>query len=102
VQAAREEDTLQPYRASYTERPQGPTTDVQRTTADRCLPGGLNYPMLEEYDFKNDTANPELNIELKPNANLRPYQVPLLFPLAPVLSGAGGAGAWSGSWRCPG
>jgi len=40
----------------------------------RCLPGGLNYPMLEEYDFKNDTVNPDLNIELKPNANLRPYQ----------------------------
>ena len=40
----------------------------------RCLPGGLNYPMLEEYDFKNDTINANLNIELKPNANLRPYQ----------------------------
>ncbi|KAK3244417.1 hypothetical protein CYMTET_45966, partial [Cymbomonas tetramitiformis] len=40
----------------------------------RCLPGGLNYPMLEEYDFRNDTVNPDLNIELKPTANLRPYQ----------------------------
>ena len=25
----------------------------------RCLPGGLNYPMLEEYDFRNDTINPK-------------------------------------------
>ena len=24
----------------------------------RCLPGGLNYPMLEKYDFRNDTINP--------------------------------------------
>ncbi|KAK3289028.1 General transcription and DNA repair factor IIH helicase subunit xpb1 [Cymbomonas tetramitiformis] len=40
----------------------------------RCLPGGLNYPMLEEYDFRNDTVNPDLNIELKPTAKLRPYQ----------------------------
>ena len=40
----------------------------------RCLPGGLNYPMLEEYDFKNDTMNPDLAIELKPHVKLRPYQ----------------------------
>lgn len=40
----------------------------------RCLPDGLNYPMLEEYDFRNDTVNPDLNIELKPNVTLRPYQ----------------------------
>ena len=40
----------------------------------RCLPGGLNYPMLEEYDFRNDTVNPNLAIELKPHVELRPYQ----------------------------
>ncbi|KAH7432496.1 hypothetical protein KP509_07G025300 [Ceratopteris richardii] len=40
----------------------------------RCLPSALNYPMLEEYDFRNDTVNPDLNIELKPQAQLRPYQ----------------------------
>lgn len=40
----------------------------------RCLPGGLDYPMLEEYDFRNDTVNATLNIELKPNVSLRPYQ----------------------------
>ncbi|KAK9915560.1 hypothetical protein WJX75_000745 [Coccomyxa subellipsoidea] len=40
----------------------------------RCLPGGLNYPMLEEYDFRNDTVNADLNIELKPHVQHRPYQ----------------------------
>ncbi|KAI3972026.1 hypothetical protein MKW92_040184 [Papaver armeniacum] len=40
----------------------------------RCLPNALNYPMLEEYDFRNDTINPDLNMELKPQAQLRPYQ----------------------------
>jgi hypothetical protein len=40
----------------------------------RCLPGGLNYPMLEEYDFKNDRINPHLPIELKPSVEHRPFQ----------------------------
>ncbi|KAI3979226.1 hypothetical protein MKX01_008238 [Papaver californicum] len=33
-----------------------------------CLPNALNYPMLEEYDFRNDTVNADLNMELKPQA----------------------------------
>ena len=40
----------------------------------RCLPNNLNYPMMEEYDFKNDTINPNLIMDLKPMAVLRPYQ----------------------------
>ncbi|XP_042475918.1 general transcription and DNA repair factor IIH helicase subunit XPB1 [Macadamia integrifolia] len=40
----------------------------------RCLPNALNYPMLEEYDFRNDTVNPDLSMELKPQAQPRPYQ----------------------------
>ena len=40
----------------------------------RCLPEGLNYPMLEEYDFRNDRHNPMLPFELKPEVKLRPYQ----------------------------
>lgn len=40
----------------------------------RCLPNALNYPMLEEYDFRNDTVNPDLDMELKPHAQPRPYQ----------------------------
>ncbi|KAL6177286.1 hypothetical protein ACLB2K_048812 [Fragaria x ananassa] len=41
---------------------------------ERCLPNALNYPMLEEYDFRNDTVNPDLDMELKPQAQPRPYQ----------------------------
>ena len=41
----------------------------------RCLPGGLNYPMLEEYDFRNDMINPPLAIDLKPTVQHRPFQV---------------------------
>ncbi|CAD7703650.1 unnamed protein product, partial [Ostreobium quekettii] len=40
----------------------------------RCLPDGLNYPMLEEYDFRNDKKNPEMCVELKPHVMHRPYQ----------------------------
>ena len=40
----------------------------------RCLPSGLNFPILEEYDFRADTKNPSLNIDLNPKAHLRPYQ----------------------------
>ena len=40
----------------------------------RCLPGGLNYPMLEEYDFRGDTTNPTIHFELKPHVRQRPYQ----------------------------
>lgn len=34
----------------------------------------LGYPVLEEYDFKNDERNPNLDIDLKPIAKIRDYQ----------------------------
>lgn len=34
----------------------------------------LNYPMLEEYDFRNDAKNPTLTFDLKPSTIIRPYQ----------------------------
>ncbi|KAF6757202.1 P-loop containing nucleoside triphosphate hydrolase protein [Ephemerocybe angulata] len=34
----------------------------------------LEYPMLEEYDFRNDTMNANLDIDLKPATIIRPYQ----------------------------
>eukprot|EP00096_Caligus_rogercresseyi_P008434 TRINITY_DN2722_c0_g1_i1.p1 TRINITY_DN2722_c0_g1~~TRINITY_DN2722_c0_g1_i1.p1 ORF type:complete len:810 (-),score=242.78 TRINITY_DN2722_c0_g1_i1:82-2511(-) len=34
----------------------------------------LDYPLLAEYDFRNDDLNPDINIDLKPMAVLRPYQ----------------------------
>ncbi|KAJ4195744.1 DNA repair helicase RAD25 [Fusarium falciforme] len=38
----------------------------------RCL--DLSYPILEEYDFRFDRANPNLKIDLRPNTQIRPYQ----------------------------
>ena len=38
----------------------------------RCIE--LDYPLLAEYDFKNDTVNRDINIQLKPSTVLRPYQ----------------------------
>ncbi|XP_063068131.1 general transcription and DNA repair factor IIH helicase subunit XPB [Engraulis encrasicolus] len=38
----------------------------------RCI--NLEYPLLAEYDFRNDTVNPDINMDLKPTAVLRPYQ----------------------------
>ena len=34
----------------------------------------LDYPLMEEYDFRNDTANANIDIDLKPIAKIRPYQ----------------------------
>jgi DNA excision repair protein ERCC-3 len=38
----------------------------------RCLE--LDYPLLEEYDFRNDTLNPSVSIDLKPQTHIRSYQ----------------------------
>ncbi|KAI7768169.1 hypothetical protein LZL87_012018 [Fusarium oxysporum] len=38
----------------------------------RCL--DLSYPILEEYDFRYDNINPDLDIDLRPNTQIRPYQ----------------------------
>lgn len=34
----------------------------------------IGYPMLEEYDFRNDHLNADLEIDLKPITHIRPYQ----------------------------
>ncbi|KAF9418994.1 hypothetical protein HW555_004321 [Spodoptera exigua] len=54
-------------------------TDITANTAvafeviqKRCIE--LEHPLLAEYDFRNDTINPDINIDLKPTAVLRPYQ----------------------------
>ena len=46
--------------------------DNVETVQKRCLE--LGYPVLEEYDFHNDEANPNLEIDLKPNTTIRSYQ----------------------------
>lgn len=34
----------------------------------------IDYPVLEEYDFRNDSRNPDLEVDLKPSTQIRPYQ----------------------------
>ncbi|RLV90925.1 DNA repair helicase RAD25 [Spathaspora sp. JA1] len=34
----------------------------------------IEYPVLEEYDFRNDSRNADLEIDLKPSTQIRPYQ----------------------------
>ena len=45
--------------------------DVEKVQR-QCL--DLGYPVLEEYDFRNDQANADLDIDLKPSAQIRSYQ----------------------------
>jgi len=42
------------------------------TVQKRCL--DLGFPILEEYDFRNDDVNANLDIDLRPNTQIRPYQ----------------------------
>ncbi|KAF2357840.1 Helicase XPB/Ssl2 [Trinorchestia longiramus] len=48
------------------------TQDKIELLQKTCI--GLDYPLLAEYDFKNDTVNDDIKIDLKPSAVLRPYQ----------------------------
>ncbi|CRK24536.1 hypothetical protein BN1708_014009 [Verticillium longisporum] len=50
------------------EIPDSAVEDVQK----RCL--DLQYPVLEEYDFRKDEFNANLEIDLRPGAQIRPYQ----------------------------
>ncbi len=34
----------------------------------------LDYPLMEEYDFRNDKTNPNVPMDLKPHARIRRYQ----------------------------
>lgn len=34
----------------------------------------IDYPVLEEYDFRHDMINPDLAIDLRPSTQIRPYQ----------------------------
>eukprot|EP00771_Trimastix_marina_P001846 gnl/Trimastix_PCT/2951.p1 GENE.gnl/Trimastix_PCT/2951~~gnl/Trimastix_PCT/2951.p1 ORF type:complete len:780 (+),score=291.36 gnl/Trimastix_PCT/2951:43-2382(+) len=42
------------------------------TVRKRCIE--IGYPTMEEYDFRNDRANPDLQIDLKPTTTIRSYQ----------------------------
>ncbi|KAF2988579.1 hypothetical protein EK904_007330 [Melospiza melodia maxima] len=49
-----------------------PLQEMIEELQKRCI--HLEYPLLAEYDFRNDSVNPDINIDLKPTAVLRPYQ----------------------------
>lgn len=34
----------------------------------------IDYPLMEEYDFRNDTVNKSISLDLRPKAKIRPYQ----------------------------
>lgn len=42
------------------------------TVKKRCQE--IDFPVLEEYDFRNDKQNKDLEIDLKPSTQIRPYQ----------------------------
>ena len=67
--------------------PLSPACPQVERVKERCLPDALNYPMLEEYDFKNDSHNPDLGIDLKPNV-----QVWQRLVVAAVMGGGGWVG----------
>ncbi|KAF3770474.1 DNA repair helicase RAD25 [Cryphonectria parasitica EP155] len=46
--------------------------DAVETVTKRCQE--LQYPALEEYDFRNDNINANLEIDLQPSTQIRPYQ----------------------------
>ncbi|XBW38577.1 hypothetical protein QEN19_004165 [Hanseniaspora menglaensis] len=47
-------------------------TEAVEIVKKRCQE--IDYPVLEEYDFRNDKRNPDLPIDLKPSTQVRPYQ----------------------------
>ncbi|WPK25692.1 hypothetical protein PUMCH_003017 [Australozyma saopauloensis] len=47
-------------------------SDTVEVVKRRCHE--IEYPVLEEYDFRNDNLNANLDIDLKPSTQIRPYQ----------------------------
>lgn len=69
--ALREEDDDDDDDAAQVHSFEIPNTAVESVKA-RCQTMGC--PALEEYDFRNDDVNPTLDIDLKPNTQIRSYQ----------------------------
>ncbi|XP_059072229.1 uncharacterized protein LOC131873227 [Cryptomeria japonica] len=64
----REDDDLEDLKVISFEVKQEEIETIQK----RCIE--LDYPLLAEYSFREDNVNPNVNINLKPSAVLRPYQ----------------------------
>lgn len=65
----REEDDEEEEDSVHSFQIDGPQV---QTVSKRCRAIGL--PLTEEYDFRNDYANANLDIDIKPNVEIRPYQ----------------------------
>ena len=52
--------------------------EKSKTLQQRTM--AMEYPLLAEYDFRNDTLNPDINTDLK--TKLSPYSVPTFYLLA--------------------
>jgi hypothetical protein len=61
---------------------QGMARTVKRTAKDDS-----KYPLMEEYDFKNDHRNPNLSIDLRPSTKIRvsSYRCSVLFTFLLLL-----------------
>lgn len=70
-QAIREDDDEDDDDADQVHSFQVPRDKVERVK-QRCL--DIKFPITEEYDFRNDTQNANLMIDLKPIARIRYYQ----------------------------
>lgn len=75
---AKDEDLIGEEEEDFTEGDKAPVYSFEisassvETIKKRCIE--LDYPMLEEYDFRNDLLNPTLDIHLSPATVIRPYQ----------------------------
>lgn len=47
---------------------------VKKHALDGYAPYIAKYPLIEEYDFRKDTFNASLSIDLRPSTRIRPYQ----------------------------
>ncbi|KAB5570646.1 P-loop containing nucleoside triphosphate hydrolase protein [Coniochaeta sp. 2T2.1] len=69
VAAINEEDDDEDQTQIFSFEVQGGSVELVQK---QCL--DLGYPVLEEYDFRNDRFSTDLQIDLRPNTQIRPYQ----------------------------
>ena len=67
-QLDRDDDDAEQLQVLSFEVQQDKIEDLQR----RCI--AMEFPLLAEYDFKHDTVNANVDMDLKPTTVLRPYQ----------------------------
>lgn len=88
------EDILNPDNPAQHESDFTQSVEVQKSLVEevkrRCTE--LDYPLMEEYDFRKDDTNPNLDMDLSPKTSIRDYQEKSLSK----MFGGGGGRARSG------